>query len=210
MGLTEQFLNSGFKRKCAKQESLMTTAKSLHLEISNIMLVWGRRSDTKALNLVFNELFDIQITNVYSYGLRSELDQEEKLEEGNQYGLIEHQRTVSKVTEIKTRIEKCSGCEHNRSTVKKNCRMHIKFDEGWKDPIVNKYELKELRSLKSPERELIIQAELNKELKEEMLATLTRNSNWQEKKFCYYTDRSLQKDDKEKGDTVVMLAAIVQ
>ncbi|CAG8851134.1 26385_t:CDS:1, partial [Gigaspora margarita] len=45
------------------------------------------------------------------------------------------------------------------------------------DPMENEYELKELRSLESPERKLIMQAKLNKELKEKMLATLTRNLN---------------------------------
>ncbi|CAG8804294.1 39126_t:CDS:2, partial [Gigaspora margarita] len=123
--------------------------------------------------------------------------------------IVADKRKKEWVTEIKTRIEKCSGCKYNRGTVKENCITRIKFDEGWKvilkniisktelsmqiqanlnlaslaqemyckDPTENEHELKELHSLKSPERELIIQAKLNKELKEEMLATLTRNLN---------------------------------
>ncbi|CAG8659819.1 12041_t:CDS:2 [Gigaspora margarita] len=45
---------------------------------------------------------------------------------------VEHWRTVSEVAKSETRIEKCSGCEYNRSIVEGNCTTHIKFDEGWK------------------------------------------------------------------------------
>ncbi|CAG8740651.1 35086_t:CDS:2 [Gigaspora margarita] len=96
---------------------------------------------------------------------------------------VEHWRTVPEAPKIETRIEKCLGCEHNRSTVEENCIMHIKFDEGWK---------------------------LNEKLKEEILAILIRNLNHQQRKYCYYTDGSLQKEDKEKGDIAVIGAAVVQ
>ncbi|CAG8853695.1 40534_t:CDS:1, partial [Gigaspora margarita] len=46
-----------------------------------------------------------------------------------------------------------------------------------KDPPENEQEFKNLRSLESPEKELILQAELKEELKEEILAILMRNSN---------------------------------
>ncbi|CAG8694522.1 20432_t:CDS:2 [Gigaspora margarita] len=103
---------------------------------------------------------------------------------------VKHWRTVSEVTKIETRIEKCSGCEHNRSTVEENCTICIKFDEGWKvipknaiskiessiqrqiklnlaslaqdtyhrDPLENEQGFKELRSLESSEKELILQS----------------------------------------------------
>ncbi|CAG8796078.1 9544_t:CDS:2, partial [Gigaspora margarita] len=91
---------------------------------------------------------------------------------------------VSEVTKIETRIKKCSGCKHNRSTVEENCIMHIKFDEGWKvilknaiNPPKNEQGFKELHCLESPKKELILQAELSEKLKEEILAILTRNLN---------------------------------
>ncbi|CAG8783387.1 23040_t:CDS:2 [Gigaspora margarita] len=45
---------------------------------------------------------------------------------------VEHWRTVSEVAKSKTRIEKCSGCEYNRSIVEGNCTTRIKSDVGWK------------------------------------------------------------------------------
>ncbi|CAG8856451.1 159_t:CDS:2, partial [Gigaspora margarita] len=46
-----------------------------------------RKENARALNLVFKELFDIQMINAYCYGLRLKLDQEGKLEEKNQNSL---------------------------------------------------------------------------------------------------------------------------
>ncbi|CAG8658188.1 4826_t:CDS:2 [Gigaspora margarita] len=125
---------------------------------------------------------------------------------------VEHWRTVLKATKIETRIEKCSGCKHNRSTVEGNCTMRIKFDEDTyhRDLPENEQEFKELRSLEYPKKELILQAELNEKLKDKILAILTRNLNHQQRKYCCYTDGFFQKEDKEKGDTVVMEAAVVQ
>ncbi|CAG8785236.1 10810_t:CDS:2, partial [Gigaspora margarita] len=79
-----------------------------------------------------------------------------------------------------------------------------------KDPPENEQEFKNLCSLESPKKELILQAELNEKLKEEILAILTRNLNCQKRKYCYYTDGSLQKDNKDKGNTAIMGLAIVQ
>ncbi|CAG8657683.1 42749_t:CDS:2 [Gigaspora margarita] len=169
---------------------------------------------------------------------RLEITAHQKKLNGNR--AVENQR--NKATKIETRIEKCSGCEHNRSTVEGNCTMHIKFNEGWKvipknaiskiksstqmqiklnlvslaqntyhrDFPENEQEFKGLHSLGCLEKELILQAELNEKLKEEILAILTRNLNHQQKKYCYYTNGSLQKENKEKGDTAVMGAAVVQ
>ncbi|CAG8623367.1 18446_t:CDS:2, partial [Gigaspora margarita] len=121
---------------------------------------------------------------------------------------------VSEVAKLETRIEKCSEYEHNRSIVEGNCTTHIRFDvtrETYnKDPPENKQEFKNLRSLESSEKEFILQAELKEELKKEILAILIRNSNRQKRKYCYYTNGSLQKDNKDKGNTVVMGVAVVQ
>ncbi|CAG8823719.1 43867_t:CDS:2, partial [Gigaspora margarita] len=110
--------------------------------------------------------------------------------------------TVSKIAKLETRIEKCSGYEYNRSIVEGNCTTRIRFDVARKtynkDPPENKQEFKNLRSLESPEKELILQAELKEELKEKILAILTRNLNHQKRKYCYYTDGSLQKNNKDK------------
>ncbi|CAG8763046.1 5435_t:CDS:2 [Gigaspora margarita] len=123
-------------------------------------------------------------------------------------------KEVSEVAKLETRIEKCLGCEHNRSIVERNCTMRIRFDMAReiynKDPPKNEQEFKNLRSLESPEKELILQAEVKEELKEEILAILTRNSNCQKRKYYYYTDGFLQKDNKDKGNIAVMGVAIVQ
>ncbi|CAG8702034.1 11129_t:CDS:2 [Gigaspora margarita] len=50
-----------------------------------------------------------------------------------------------------------------------------------KDPLENEQEFKNLYSLESPEKELILQAELKEELKEEILAILTRSLNHQKR-----------------------------
>ncbi|CAG8758079.1 17925_t:CDS:2 [Gigaspora margarita] len=57
------------------------------------------------------------------------------------------ERTVPEVTKIETRIEKCSDCKHNRSTVERNCTTHIKFDEEtyYRDLPENEQEFKGLR-----------------------------------------------------------------
>ncbi|CAG8739147.1 12749_t:CDS:2, partial [Gigaspora margarita] len=127
---------------------------------------------------------------------------------------VEHWKTVSEVAKLEKRIEKCLGCEHNRSIVEGNCTTRIRFDVARetynKDPLENEQEFKNLHSLESPEKELILQAKLKEELKEEILAILTKNLNCQKKKYCYYTDGSLQKDNKDKGSIAVMEVAVVQ
>ncbi|CAG8635759.1 35137_t:CDS:2 [Gigaspora margarita] len=184
-------------------------AKSLHLEISNIILDWGRKENARALNLVFKELFDIRIANgleklnlFYLNQLTDSKNQyllswpEIKIRLGgktrgkkpkwftNQFGssisLLEISNDkrkkewalfeeVSEVAKLETRIEKCSGYEHNRSIVEGNCTTCIRFDVGWKvipkntiNPSENEQEFKNLRSLESPEKELILQAKLKK------------------------------------------------
>ncbi|CAG8724266.1 37262_t:CDS:2 [Gigaspora margarita] len=121
----------------------------------------------KALNLVFNELFDTKIANsleklnlfyldqlidsnnqclllwpeikIRSGGMTKE--RKPKWFKGEAFKIrekkdkpiqIKHWRTIPEATKIETRIEKCSGCEHNRNTVEENCTTHIKFDKGWK------------------------------------------------------------------------------
>ncbi|CAG8821773.1 12994_t:CDS:2, partial [Gigaspora margarita] len=79
-----------------------------------------------------------------------------------------------------------------------------------KDSPENEQEFKNLCSLESPKKELILQAELNEKLKEEILAILTRNLNRQKRKYYYYIDGSLQKDNKDEGNIAVMGAAVVQ
>ncbi|CAG8828566.1 14278_t:CDS:2, partial [Gigaspora margarita] len=86
----------------------------------------------------------------------------------------------------------------------------FKIKEKKEKTIQNKQEFKNLRSLESSEKELILQAELNEKLKEEILAILTRNLNRQKRKYYYYTDGSLQKDNRDKGNIAVMGAVVVQ
>ncbi|CAG8840107.1 373_t:CDS:2, partial [Gigaspora margarita] len=251
-------------------------SKLLDLEISNIILDWEKKNDARALNLVFNELFDTRIANekaeektikpkwisgqLNQYAssillpkitndkrkkewVLSEKGEAFKIKEKKDKSIqVEHWRTVPEATKIETKIEKCSGCEYNRNTVEGNCTMCIKFDKGWKvipknaiskiesssqmqiklnlvplardtyhrDLSENEQEFKGLRCLESSEKELILQAELNGKLKEEILAILLRNLNRQQRKYCYYTNRSLRKENKEKGNIVVMGAAVVQ
>ncbi|CAG8764282.1 40889_t:CDS:2, partial [Gigaspora margarita] len=214
-------------------------AKSLHLKISNIILDWGRKENTRALNLVFKELFDVRIANANQFGSSVSLLEISNDKKKKKWVLS---KEVSEIAKLETRIKKCLGCEYNRSIVEGNCITRIRFDMGWKvipkntisriesstqmqanfnltslaqetynkNPLENEQEFKNLRSLESSEKELILQAELKEELKEEILAILTRNSNRQKRKYCYYTNGSLQKDNKDKGNTVVMGVAVVQ
>ncbi|CAG8722749.1 37716_t:CDS:2, partial [Gigaspora margarita] len=213
MGITEHYTK-------LRLQVGMYKARIVNDSWSPIELPKLKKENTRALNLVFKELFDVKIAN----------DQEGKLEKNqnaNQFGssvlLLEisndkrKKETVLEIAKLETRIEKCSGCEHNKSIVEGNCTTRIRFDVGWKvipkntiNPSENEQEFKNLRSLESPEKELILQAELKEELKKEILTILTKNSNCQKRKYCYYTDGSLQKDNKDKGNIAVMGAAVVQ
>ncbi|CAG8820643.1 38672_t:CDS:2, partial [Gigaspora margarita] len=221
---------------------------------------WGRKSDTKALNLVFNKLFDVRVARGLEKLNLFYLDQlmdsnrektrrrkpkwfsliEEKMIENAKKRIaksewtsetfkirekkdktiqIEHWRTVSEIAKIETRIEKCLGCKYNKSIVKKNCITCIKFDEGWKvipKSVISKTELSmQMQSnfnLASLAEEIYHKdpMENKHKLKERNVSNSNKNSNCQQKKFCYYTNGSLQKEDKEKDDIAVMRAAVVQ
>ncbi|CAG8654721.1 31784_t:CDS:2 [Gigaspora margarita] len=133
------------------------------------MPVWGRRSDTKALNLVFNALFNVRVARDLKKLNRFYLDQ---LTDSNNQCLLLW-------PEIRIRLErKLKGGNQNA-----NLNLALLAQEMYcKDPIENEHELKD---------------NSNKKLK---LAG---------KKVCYYTDGSLQKDDKGKGDIAVIEAAVV-
>ncbi|CAG8559453.1 25596_t:CDS:2 [Gigaspora margarita] len=193
-------------------------------KLNNLTLDWKKKDNARALNLVFNELFNARIAsgleklNIFYLDqlidsnnqcllLWSEIKiRSEEMTRGRKPKCRQLNQPVlsillSKITndkrkkewilseeeapKIETRIEKCSGCEHNRSTVEGNHTTHIKFDEAqdtyYIDLPENEQEFKGLRSLECPEKELILQAELNEKLKEEILAILTRNLNHQQR-----------------------------
>ncbi|CAG8835970.1 4471_t:CDS:2, partial [Gigaspora margarita] len=128
------------------------------------MPVWGRRSDTKALNLVFNELFDVKLK------IRIKLGGKTRRKKPKWFSLLKKkiiENTEERIIKPKKKkwvLSKKGEAFKIREKKDKTIQMYRK------DPMGNEHELKELRSLKSPEKELIIQAELNDKEKDDIAA----------------------------------------
>ncbi|CAG8683982.1 22178_t:CDS:1, partial [Gigaspora rosea] len=76
--------------------------------------------------------------------------------------------------------------------------------------LANEQEFFCLNRIESVEVELIMQSELSANLKDSLLEALIRNKNRQQSKICYYTDGSLQLEDKKDVNVAAMGAAVVQ
>ncbi|CAG8771675.1 8386_t:CDS:2 [Gigaspora margarita] len=79
-----------------------------------------------------------------------------------------------------------------------------------KDLLKNNKNSKDLYKIESFKRKLILQAELNEELKEAILVALNRNSNCQQRRLQFYTNGLLQKKNKDDNSIAVMGTAAVQ
>ncbi|CAG8795998.1 24522_t:CDS:2 [Gigaspora margarita] len=172
-------------------------AKSLYLEISNLILDWERKDDARALNLVFNKLFNTRIASSLEklnlFYLNQLIDSnnqcllswpEIKFRSGGMtrgrkpkwFNLLE-EKVIEKAEERTIKLEWISRQPNQFAssillleiTNNKRKKEWILSEKGLKDnpeecnqdPPENEQGFKELRSLKSPEKELILQAELS-------------------------------------------------
>ncbi|CAG8680223.1 24667_t:CDS:2 [Gigaspora margarita] len=175
-------------------------AKSLYLEISNIMLVWSRRSDTKVLNLVLSELFDVKVAKGgktrekkpkwFSLLKKKIIENAEERTIKPEWTSGQLNQLVLNISlldiaankkkkervlfkkEIRTKIEKCSEYEYNRGIVKENCITRIKFDKSWKVISENVIDKTELRQY-SNNGAVVVQVNKKEEMSLEEVSAYT-------------------------------------